>query len=383
MEDNILTSIAKIKVLGVGGAGNNSIRSLINSVNVEGVSFIAINTDKQALKNIANDELILQIGNEHGRGAGAKPEIGKESALTSEQEIKKRISNTELVIIAAGMGGGTGTGASPEIARMAKEQGALTLAVITTPFEFEGHKRMRVAKQGLEELKKHVDGYIIVSNEKLINAFGELPLNDSWKYSNKTLKQLIRSIIDITTMPSAINLDFADLQSLILNNPGEIVVGIGKASGTDKAQVAVTNALKSPVLETNIIGAKECMVHVAIGSNGTLNDIKTVANTVKEIIGQDVEIMFGYHQIADKNKESADSLTVTIIAAGINSDVPKSTQQIHEEVNAKILNSNIQFESESTREISLNASNANDYIANNFADTNDFTNENLLEDVFG
>ncbi|MBN0919200.1 cell division protein FtsZ [[Mycoplasma] gypis] len=382
MDNKELSTIANIKVIGVGGAGNNSIKSLINIVKVDGVDYIAINTDKQALKDISDQTICLQIGDERGRGAGANPEVGRQAAIESRDAIRDKIKGAELVIIAAGMGGGTGTGAAPEVAKIASEEGALTIAVVTMPFIFEGNKRMQSALSGIEELKKYVDGYIIVSNEKLLNAYGDLPVDDSWKYSNIALKQLIRSIIDITALPSYINLDFADLNNLIKSNPGELVVGIGVASGSDKSRVAVTNALKSPILESSILGATECIVHITIGKNGTLNDVNKVSETMREIIGNDVNMIFGYNSSQDQNnKEANDTITVTIIAAGIKPNTTKDTEQIHEEVNEKIKGSNLQYESSKTQEIMLNSS-PSEYMKE-FVSEDDHDYKSELSDVFG
>ncbi|QJR43996.1 cell division protein FtsZ [Mycoplasma miroungirhinis] len=330
-----IEATASIKIVGVGGAGNNSLKSLMD-VQLPGVEFVAVNTDKQALKEFPNKDICLQIGDEHGRGAGADPETGKQAAIDARNDIKDRLKNTELVIIAAGMGGGTGTGASPEIAKIAKENGSLTIAVVTMPFIFEGKKRTEVALQGLETLKKEVDAYIIVSNEKLLNAFGELPIDESWKYSNITLKQLIRSIIDITVLPSYINLDFADLQNLIKKNPGELVVGIGKATGKDKAEKAVSHALKSPIIESNIMGASQCIVHISVGNNATLKDISDVSQFMNKIMNKEVDMIFGYNKMESENKEQDDSLVVTIIAAGIKEQFKQDTNTIRNEVNKQM-----------------------------------------------
>lgn len=378
---NDLETTASIKVIGVGGAGNNSLKSLMN-VKLSGVNYVAVNTDKQALKDIPNQEICLQIGDEHGRGAGADPKVGSKAAVDSRNDIKDRIKGSELVIIAAGMGGGTGTGAAPEIAKIAKEEGALTIAVVTTPFNFEGKKRMLTAHGGLEELKKYVDGYIIVSNEKLLKAYGDLPIDDSWKYSNKTLKQLIRSIIDITALPSYINLDFADFENLIKNNPGEIVVGIGKSSGDDKAQKAVSFALKSPIIESNIMSASQCIVHISIGKNGTLNDINKVSQMMNEIMDKEVDMIFGYNKIEGNNKETNDTITVTVIAAGIKPDASKDTEVIREEVNKKIqfASENLEISSDKTQEILLHGQNDIDNYMANDTDEHDYNSE--LSDVF-
>ncbi|MGX9340770.1 cell division protein FtsZ [Mycoplasma sp. 128] len=381
MDQKELSAIAKIKVIGVGGAGNNSIKSLIDVVKIEGVEYIAVNTDKQALKDIADQSICLQIGHASGRGAGANPEVGRQAAIDSKEEIRERIKNAELVIIAAGMGGGTGTGASPEIAKLAKESGALTLAVVTTPFGFEGTKRRQTADKGLEELRKNVDGYVVVSNEKLLEEYGNIPIDESWKYSNRVLKQLIRSIIDITVLPSYINLDFEDLNTLIRSNPGEFVVGIGQATGTDKAQKAVAAALKSPILESSILGATECIVQISIGKKGTLNDVNNVNETMKEIIGSDVNMIFGYNSQSQSDKETDDSIIVTIIAAGVENK-KQSSHEISEEINERIKSSNIQFESDKTREIILSKdshSMLNEF--NKIEDEHSFENE--LSDVFG
>ncbi|ENY68588.1 Cell division protein FtsZ-like protein [Metamycoplasma auris 15026] len=306
-------SVAKIKVIGVGGGGNNSIREILNT-KIDGLEFIVANTDKQILDKF-NKDVTLQLGDHRGIGAGANPEVGKKAADHSAEEIKKRLKDANLVIITAGMGGGTGTGASPVIAKIAKEQGALVIAIVTTPFKFEGTKRNQVALKGIEELKKHVDSYIIISNDKLCEEYGEINFSEAFNIANNIVKQFIHTVISIIAIPGLINLDLADLETLI-KDAGETIVGIGNASGDDAAKKAITKAINSPILESSIHGATKAIVYFSSSTKNTIKDFENAINELKNVAGQEIDIMFGVSMQTNENQEKLDETYVSVIATG-------------------------------------------------------------------
>lgn len=334
--------VAKIKVIGVGGGGNNSVETLLDT-KLDGLEFIVVNTDKQALAKF-NANQTLHIGDKRGIGAGANPEIGKSAAESSLDEIKNRIKGTDLVLITAGMGGGTGTGASPVIARLAKEQGSLVIAILTTPFAFEGKKRSEVAKKGIEEIKKYVDAFIIVSNDKLNEQYGDIAYNDAFRCANNVLKQTIRTIVDVIAVPGFINLDFADLETVI-KNKGEAVVGIGQASGEDRAIKAITSAISSPILESSIVGATDAIVYFTASQKVTLNEITKAISTMREIVGEDINIIFGMNNSVSDESNKLGEIFVSVIATGLKDSAPKATEDIQAEIVTNIQNSSTMFTS--------------------------------------
>ncbi|QJG66662.1 cell division protein FtsZ [Mycoplasma phocoeninasale] len=350
MEEIDYNPVANIKVIGVGGGGNNSIQTLLDT-NLGGLEFIVANTDKQALAKF-DQKYILHLGDKRGIGAGAKPEVGRAAAELSEDDIKSRLKGADLVIITAGMGGGTGTGASPVIAKIAKECKALVVAIITTPFDFEGPKRAEIAKGGIEEIKKYVDSYIVISNNKLLLQYGNIAFNDAFKCANNVLKQTIRTLIDVIAVPGFINLDFADLETII-KDKGEAVIGIGQASGEDRAQKAITSAISSPILESSIVGASDAIVYFSASQKVTLNEIQEGLKTMRELVGNDINIIFGLTQTQSEESNKLGELFVSVIATGLKNNAPKVTKDIQEEIFNNLKNSDVEFETEKTREFLL------------------------------
>lgn len=376
-DDKNYNPVAQIKVIGVGGGGNNSIKTLLGT-KLDGLDFIIANTDKQVLEQFDKSK-VLQLGDKKGLGAGAKPEIGKAAALASEDEIKSRLKGADLVIITAGMGGGTGTGASPVIAKIAKECGALVVAIVTTPFDFEGPKRTKIAKEGIQELIKYVDSYIIVSNNKLLMQYGNISYNDAFTCANNVLKQAIRTLIDVIAVPGIINLDFADLETIIKNS-GEAVVGIGSGSGEDRATKAITSAISSPILESSIVGATDAIVYFVASKQVTLNEIQKALNAMRELVGQDMNIIFGLTNTTSDESDKLGELFVSVIATGLKDDAPKDPQDIQKQISDNLLKSTeIEFESEKTKEFLVK----NPYIPSDFLQDNAKNNINDdLADIF-
>ena len=303
--------IADIKVIGVGGGGNNTIHSMIEE-GIQGVTFIAANTDKQIL-NASSAEVIMPLGySTRGLGAGADPEQGRKAALESEDEITKILDGADMVIVAAGMGGGTGTGAAPIIAKIAKDSGALTVGIVTTPFGFEGLKRMKNALAGLDEMRKYTDSLIVVSNNKLLEQYGGISLKDSFLYADMILKQSVRTITDLIAVKALINLDFADLRT-IMKDKGQALIGIGQASGgEDKAERAAMEAISSPILEASISGATDAIVNVT-GASISLEDANKAVDTIKRSANSDINIIFG----VSLNEKIGDAIYVSVIATGL------------------------------------------------------------------
>ena len=306
--------VVKIKVIGVGGAGNNVINRMIEA-NVGGVDFIAINTDKQDLnKSICPNK--IQIGEKltGGMGAGSKPEIGRKSAEESRVAIAKVLENTDMVFITAGMGGGTGTGAAPIIADLAREAGVLTVGVVTKPFKFEGANRMRQADKGIEELGSKVDSLIVIPNDRLKYVTDQkITFANAFGIADDVLKQAVISISELVGFSDRviINLDFADV-SAIMKNAGRAHMGVGIASGRDKAEQAAQSAIASPLLETAITGATGVLVNVTGSSSLTLDDVETAASIVQENANPEANIIFG----ATSSDEFEDQIRVTVIATG-------------------------------------------------------------------
>lgn len=303
--------IADIKVIGVGGGGNNTVHSMIEE-GIQGVTFIAANTDKQIL-NASSAEVIMPLGySTRGLGAGADPEQGRKAALESEEEITKILDGSDMVIVAAGMGGGTGTGAAPVIAKIAKDSGALTVGIVTTPFDFEGGTRMKNALTGLEEMRKVTDSLIVVSNNKLLEQYGGISLKDSFLYADMILKQSVRTITDLIAVKALINLDFADLRT-IMKDKGQALIGIGQANGgEDKAERAAMEAISSPILEASISGATDAIVNVS-GASISLEDANKAVDTIKKSANSDINIIFG----VSINDKLGDAIYVSVIATGL------------------------------------------------------------------
>ncbi len=311
--EEVVHESAKIKIVGVGGGGSNAVNSMIAS-SLQGVEFIAVNTDAQALESSLAHQRI-QIGNTltKGLGAGANPEIGRQAALDDKDLIEDVLSGADMVFITAGMGGGTGTGASAIVAEAAKEQGILTTAVITRPFLFEGNKRGRNAEQGIKELKKQVDAIITVHNNRLLDITEKnTPWLQALSLANDVLRQAVKGISDLILVPGLINQDFADIKT-ILSNSGRALMGIGSADGEDRATVAAKKAMKSPLLEeTSIDGAKGVLINITGGSSLSFHEINEAATLVQDSVDDDAEIIFG--SVVDPDLD--DKIVVTVIATG-------------------------------------------------------------------
>lgn len=303
--------VADIKVIGVGGGGSNAVNRMVQD-EVQGVEFIIANTDVQVMKNSPSSNKIV-LGKEatKGLGAGGIPEIGRKAAEESEAEIRQAIEGADMVFITAGMGGGTGTGAAPLVAKLAKEEGALTIAVVTKPFSFEGKRRMNNAVEGIDELKKYVDSLIVVSNDNLLEVIGRKPIEEAFQAADNVLRQGVQTISDLIAVPALVNLDFADVRS-VMQNQGRALIGIGMADGEDKAITAAEKAIQSPLLEANISGAKSAIINITGGDKVSLYDAQNAVAVIQDAAGGDVDCIFGIAV----NEQLGDAIIVTVIATG-------------------------------------------------------------------
>ncbi|MFA6860020.1 MAG: cell division protein FtsZ [Clostridia bacterium] len=311
-ENNSIAPVANIKVIGVGGGGNNAVNRMILA-NLQSAQFVAINTDKQALL-MSKADTRLQIGEKltRGLGAGADPEIGQKAAEESKADIAEMLKDSDLVFITAGMGGGTGTGAAPVVAQLAKEMGILTIAVVTKPFNFEGKKRIANAEQGISKLKQFVDTLVIIPNDKLLRLVPKgTPLVEAFRYADDVLRQGIQGISDLIVTPSLINLDFADVRS-IMKNKGLAHMGIGIGRGENKTLEAVRQAVSSPLLETTIEGATGILINVKGGNDMALDEIYEAVDLVREVVDVECNTIFG----AGIDESMSDEVEITIIATG-------------------------------------------------------------------
>ncbi|HEX5793934.1 MAG TPA: cell division protein FtsZ [Rheinheimera sp.] len=308
---------AVIKVIGVGGGGGNAVEYMVAS-NIEGVEFVAANTDAQALRN-SSANITLQLGANvtKGLGAGANPEIGRRSAEEDRETIKKTIQGADMVFIAAGMGGGTGTGAAPIVAEVARELGILTVAVVTKPFPFEGKKRTAYADEGILELSKHVDSLITIPNDKLLKVLGKgTSLLDAFKAANNVLLGAVQGIAELITRPGLINVDFADVRT-VMSEMGTAMMGSGRASGPDRAEEAAEQAISSPLLEDiDLSGAKGILVNITAGLDISIEEFEIVGNAVKAFASENATVVVG--AVIDPNMQ--DELRVTVVATGIGAD---------------------------------------------------------------
>ena len=308
---------ALIKVIGIGGGGGNAVEHMLRE-NIEGVHFVAVNTDAQALRN-SGAEVTIQIGANitKGLGAGANPDVGREAALENRDEIRQMLAGSDMVFISAGMGGGTGTGAAPVIAEVAKELGILTVAVVTKPFNFEGKKRMSYALQGIDELSKHVDSLITIPNDKLLKVFGRgVSLLDAFKAANNVLMGAVQGIAELITRPGLINVDFADVRT-VMREMGTAMMGTGSARGDDRAEEAAEKAISSPLLEDiDLAGAKGILVNITAGLDVTMEEFETVGNAVKAFASENATVVVG--AVIDPSLE--DELRVTVVATGIGNE---------------------------------------------------------------
>ena len=326
---NEAESEARIIVVGVGGAGNNAVNRMVDET-IGGVEFVGVNTDKQAL-SLCKAPTIVQIGEKvtKGLGAGAKPEVGEQAATESAEEIKQTLTGADMVFVTCGMGGGTGTGAAPVVARIAKEMGILTVGVVTKPFSFEARSRMQRALIGIENIKENVDTLIVIPNDRLLEIMDRrTTLPEALKKADEVLQQSVQGITDLINVPSIINLDFADVQT-VMRDKGVAHIGIGYGKGETKATDAVKMAVESPLLETTVSGATDVIINIS--GDISLADASDAASYVQDQAGDDVNIIFG----AMYDDSNTDSCDVTVIATGIGSkdSVPSSypfnNQNVH------------------------------------------------------
>lgn len=312
MDFSNISPVCQILVVGVGGGGNNAINRMI-SAGVKSAKFLAVNTDKQALM-ISNAQDQIQIGEKltRGRGAGADAEVGRKAAEESRAEIAEKLKGTDLVFVTAGMGGGTGTGAAPVIASIAKEMGILTIAVVTKPFEFEGRTRMLNAEMGIRNLSKCVDTLVVIPNDRLLQVVPKgTSFVDAFKYADDVLRQGIQGIADLIATPSLINLDFADVRT-VMKNRGLAHMGIGESSGEGRNVDAVRQAVASPLLETTIEGAQAVIINVCGGFDMSLDEVNEAVRLVKEVVDPSANTIFG----ATIDEEYKDKIKITVIATG-------------------------------------------------------------------
>src|SRR3989344_79374 len=317
-----IESFARIMVIGVGGSGKNAVNHMINS-KVKGVSFICMNTDTQDLHHSLADKKI-HIGKNltKGLGAGMDPETGKKAAEETKSEIQDVIKGADMVFIACGMGGGTGTGAAPIVARATREQGILTVAVVTKPFFFEGNHRMKIAEKGIEDLAKEVDAIIIIPNDKLLQiADKNTNFKDAFSNCDNVLRQAVEGISDLITTPGIINVDFADIKA-VMKDAGSALMGIGNASGEKRAEKAAIAAINSPLLEISIHGAKGVLFAISGGDDLTIHEIQEAAKIITESIDKDAKVIFG--TIHDEKLKKGE-LRVTVIATNFPADMPRKS----------------------------------------------------------
>ncbi len=313
MIDNDTTG-AIIKVMGIGGGGGNAVQQMVEA-NINGVEFICANTDTQALEK-THCKNIIRIGQNvtKGLGAGANPEVGRQAALEDRERIKEVLSGTDMVFLTAGMGGGTGTGAAPVVAQIAKEMGILTVAVVTKPFPFEGKRRMEVAEQGIAELEQHVDSLITIPNGKLIQHLGrDMSLLNAFKAANDVLHGAVQGIAELITCPGLVNVDFADVRT-VMSEMGMAMMGSGAARGEDRAAVATEHAINSPLLEdVNLNGAKGILVNITAGMNLTMGEFDEIGRMVGEYAADDANVVIG----TSIDPELEEEIRVTVVATGL------------------------------------------------------------------
>ncbi len=306
---------AVIKVIGVGGGGGNAVAHMLNA-NIEGVEFIVANTDAQAMTSCGS-RTHLQLGGNvtKGLGAGANPEVGRQAALEDRERIEAMLEGADMVFITAGMGGGTGTGAAPVVAQLAKEKGILTVAVVTKPFPFEGRRRMQVALKGIEDLSQHVDSLITVPNEKLLSVLGrDVTLLNAFKAANDVLQGAVQGIADLITAPGLINVDFADVRT-VMSEMGLAMMGSGTARGDDRAQAAAEAAIKNPLLEdVNLNGACGILVNVTAGPNLTMREFDEIGRIIHDFASEDATVVIG----TSLDPDMKDDVRVTVVATGLN-----------------------------------------------------------------
>ncbi len=347
-----IQSFARIMVIGIGGSGKNAVNHMISS-KVKGVSFICMNTDTQDLHHsLAEKKIHIGKNLTKGLGAGMDPEIGKKAAEETKSEIQDVVKGADMIFLACGMGGGTGTGAAPIVARAAREQGILTVAVTTKPFFFEGNQRMKIAEKGIEELAKEVDAIIIIPNDKLLQlAEKNTNFKDAFVRCDDVLRQAVEGISDLITTPGVINVDFADIKA-VMANAGSALMGIGVGSGEKRAEKAALAAINSPLLEISIHGAKGVLFAISGGDDLTINEIQEAAKIITESIDKDAKVIFG--TIHDEKLKKGE-IKVTVIATNFPADMPhkslftptgtllkdESPAMVKKEIHNSILNGNL------------------------------------------
>ncbi len=322
-EQSIGEGVAKIKVIGVGGGGGNAINRMVLE-NLRGVEFITVNTDRQAM-NLSKASQKIQIGEKltKGLGAGANPDIGSQAAEESREEIAEMLKGSDMVFVTAGMGGGTGTGAAPVIAQIAKEMGILTVGVVTKPFAFEGPQRMRSAERGLENLKQSVDTLVVIPNSKLLDIVDRnASITQAFAKADEVLKQGVQGISDLIAITGLINLDFADVKT-IMSESGIAHMGIGRANGENRAEEAAKQAIESPLLDTSIQGARRVLLNITGGPDMTLYEVDTAAALIQKCVDQEANIIFG--AVIDENL--GDEMVITIVATGFETDTYAGMRQ--------------------------------------------------------
>lgn len=308
---------ARFTVIGVGGGGGNAVETMVQS-GIKNVTFVCANTDKQALDRLTTpNKLQLGAKNNRGLGAGANPEVGREAAESDEEQIRQLLSNSDMVFITAGMGGGTGTGAAPVVARLAKEMGVLTVAVVTMPFTFEGGKRTKVAKEGIEQMSNFVDSIITIPNDKLMSVYGKISMKDAFKKADEVLLQAVQGISNMVAVDGFINIDFQDIRTA-MGARGHAMMGLGKASGEDRAEQAAEKAIKSPLLDNLLLkNAKGLLVNVVSSPDFSLEEYHRITQKVESLVDIDEANIF-YGVVFDDNV--GDEMHVTVVATGLTLD---------------------------------------------------------------
>lgn len=339
---SMMDQLAKIKVIGIGGGGGNAVNRMIDA-GVRGVEFIVANTDLQVLNTSKADKKI-QLGSTltEGLGAGANPEVGREAALESKKDIEAALNGADMVFITCGMGGGTGTGAAPIVAEIAQNIGALTVAIVTRPFSFEGRRRMDNAMTGLDELKKHVDTLIVIPNDRLREIIDKTtPMLDAFKEVDNVLLRGVQSISDLIAVVGLVNLDFADIRT-VMEKSGNAIIGIGIGMGEDRAIEAAKQAVSSPLLETSIVGATDAIINITGGTNLALFEAEQAAEVVRAAANTDINTIFG----SVINENLTDEVIVTVIATGFDKKAKPLYNANTLETNKKKIEVNEEFDDE-------------------------------------
>lgn len=317
---------ARIKVIGIGGGGNNTL-DRISEIGIEGAKIIAVNTDAQDLIETKADRKIL-IGKEltKGLGAGAKPQVGEESAKESESDLKEVMRDSDMIFITCGMGGGTGTGAAPVVAEIAKKSGALVVGVVTVPFAMEGSRRYENAMLGLEKMERFVDTLIVIPNEKLLEIAPNLPLHTAFKLADEILTNAVKGITELVTKNGLINLDFADIKN-VMTDAGMAMIGLGEADSENRAEESVERALNNPLLDVDLKGASGALVNVTGGPDMTLEDARKIVSKVSETLDEDAKIIWGAQIVEDLNKV----IKTMVVITGVKSDQIRGRKKVEEE----------------------------------------------------